>query len=117
MPVFYSVNEAICKQWLRPIPEHAFEELPHYGDECDEAVLFTKNIPTLVRKASVDQKTTFETQLTFAVVWITAAELVVILAFKCHRYCQLKKQSEKKKRVKFVRSDSNSALTNEETKA
>ena len=38
-PIYYSRNEQICKNLLKPVTENMAQELPEYGSECNNPLL------------------------------------------------------------------------------
>ena len=38
-PIYYSKNEVICNNVLKPVTENLVKELPEYGSECNNPLL------------------------------------------------------------------------------
>jgi len=80
-PIYYSVDEKVCKERLVQLTPGLLEEIPSYGPECAVvAAAATVDAATALRAANTSQATEARrddlTVLTFIIVWISFAILV-----------------------------------------
>ena len=83
-PIYYSINEEMCKNILKPMTKNLINEIPQYGPECSEVAAST-NIRgnSLINIQNLEQGIEVATEAIVWVCFILILFITAMLAFRC----------------------------------
>ena len=103
MPIYYSIDREMCKDYLSPLSESMREELPSYGLECSDARLSPAPITIAMVEAEKNSGVSESfVNITFALVWVILLIVILIGGLQCKRYCDEGSERASKKRIELV---------------
>lgn len=100
-PIYYSVDEKICKQKLIKLTPGLLEEIPSYGPEC--AAVPVQSATTAKPTDSVQQQGVSEefTEITFLAVWFIFG-MLLCQSYSCLRgFCEDRRKRIDRKKVEL----------------
>ena len=101
-PIYYSINENMCKNILKPMTKNLINEVPMYGPECSEVAAYAPHRRGfLVNVANLEQGIEVATE---AIVWVCFILILFITAFMAFRCIANRNTAIAEKRVKLSRA-------------
>jgi len=114
MPIFYSVDEEMCKHVLKPLAKSWHTEPPSSGAGChmhlltdhglDDAV--ETKLTATVQDIKNDHKTSVFERITHIIIYVTWVEICIIFIIKCHSACLRSNRKSDSRKAKIVRQNS-----------
>ena len=83
-PIYYSINEDMCKNILKPMTKNLINEIPQYGPECSAVAASTNHRGNyLVNIENLDEGIEVATEAIVWVCFILILFITAMLAFRC----------------------------------
>ena len=120
-PVYFSIDEKMCKENLYTIPQNLLEEIQEYGIECSDAKLqgvlakaHALTVTATPTEGSVaSQESTGQsdhlTLLVFGVIWCIFFITIALVIVQCKRTCEQKRDKQVRRNVQLVRMASSAS--------